>query len=114
MAVVDKSNWRPAADLLSRAIHGQMARLEIAAKPIGDQIDVDWAPLLGVTYDPKDDLFEIQLEGVDHLVRHPRSFAIREHDGLADGLEVLDEDGAGHIVTLREPIELPSTPDTQA
>jgi hypothetical protein len=110
MATVDKSEWQAAADLLSRAIHGQPARVEIASEGLGDQIQAEWAPLLGVTYDPKDDLFEIQLEGLDHLVRHPRLFAVRERDGLADSLAMVDGEGNEHIVQLRDPIALPPTP----
>lgn len=110
MEMVDKSNWQPAADMLSRTMRGRLARLEVAALSIGDQIEAEWTPLLGVSYDPKDDLFEIQLEGVDHLVRHPRTFAIRERGGLADSVSMVDEEGAEHIVTLREPIMLPQTP----
>ena len=110
MAMVEKPNWQTAAELLSRAIHGQMARLEVASPSLGGQIAVEWAPLRGVAYDPKDDLFEIQLEGVDHLVSHPRTFAIRERGGEADSLEVVDEQGVEHIVQLRHPIALPSAP----
>jgi hypothetical protein len=110
MAMVDKSQWQAAADVLSRNIHGQHARLEVADPRLGDQIEAEWAPLLGVSYDPKDDLFEIQLEGVDHLVSHPRTFAVRERGGLADSLAVVDEAGTEHIVLLREPILLPPAP----
>jgi hypothetical protein len=110
MATVDKSNWRAAADLLSKAIHGQPARVEVISEDLGDQIEAEWAPLLGVTYDPKDDLFEVQLQGVDHLISHPRSFAVRERDGLAESLAVVDGDGTEHIVQLRDPIALPPTP----
>ena len=110
MATIEKIEWQRAADLLSKAIHGQPARLEVASDGIGDQVEVEWARLLGVTYDPKGDLFEIQLEGVDHLVSHPRTFAIRERDSRADALVVVDGEGAEHIVQFREPIELPPPP----
>jgi hypothetical protein len=110
MATVDRSEWQRAADLLSKAIYGQAARLEIASPQFGDQVEAEWAPLHGITYDPKDDIFEIQLEGLDHLVAHPRTFAIREQDGLADSLAVVDDEGAEHIVQLRQPIVLPPTP----
>jgi hypothetical protein len=110
MGQLDKSKWQAAAELLSRNLRGQPARLEVVSEEIGDQIAVDWAPLLGVTYDPKDDLFEIQLEGVDHLVSHPRTFAIRESAGMADSLEVIDDQGAEHIVQLRHPMFLPPPP----
>jgi hypothetical protein len=110
MATVDRSKWQAAADLLSKAMHGQPARLEIASQPLGDQVAAEWTPVLGITYDPKDDLFEIQMEGLDHLVSHPRLFAVREHDEMADGLVVVDGDGAEHIVQFRDPLPLPPTP----
>ena len=110
MTTVDKSEWQAATELLSRAIHGQPARLEVASLRLGDQIAAEWAPLLGVSYDPKDDVFEIQLEGLDHLVSHPRMFALREREGLADSLAVIDGEGTEHIVQFRQPIPLPPTP----
>ena len=111
MAIIEKFKWQAAADLLSRAIHGQRARLEVAAPALGSQVEAQWAPLRGITYDPKDDVFEIQLEGVDHLVRHPREFAVQEREGRAYSLAVVDDAGAKHILELRESIPLPPTPD---
>jgi hypothetical protein len=32
----------------------------------------EWPPLRGVAYDPKDDVLEVALEGIDHLIEHPR------------------------------------------
>ncbi|HEX4709634.1 DUF5335 family protein [Phenylobacterium sp.] len=110
MPNVDKSKWQAAADLLSRAIHGQPARLEVASLRLGDQVEAEWAPLLGVTYDPKDNLFEIRLQGLDHLITDPRLFAIREREGLADSLAVTDGEGIEHLLLLRQPIALPPTP----
>ena len=110
MAMVEKSRWQAAADLLSRAIRGQAARLEVVASALGDQVEAEWAPLRGITYDPKDDLFEIQLESVDHLVRHPRQFAVDERAGRAHSLAVVDDAGTQHILQLREPVPLPPPP----
>jgi hypothetical protein len=107
MATVDRSQWEATAELLSRAIHGQQAQLEIAGAGVGRQIAVEGAPLRGLAYDPKDDLFEIQLEGIDHLVSHPQMFAVRERGGTADSFAVVDGEGVEHIVQLREPILLP-------
>lgn len=111
MAMVDKGDWREAADLLSRTIHGQLARLEVADTAFGELVAADWAPFGAVSYDPHEDMFEIQLEGLGHLVFHPRMFAIVEQNGLADSLAMVDGHGAQHIVQLREPIALPPTPD---
>jgi len=110
MSMVEKGKWQAAADLFSRAIHGEAARLEIVAAALGAQAEAERSPFRGITYDPKDDLFEIQLEGVDHLVRHPRQFAIQERAGLAHSLAVVDDAGTEHILQLRKPIPLPPTP----
>jgi hypothetical protein len=106
MAMVDKANWQSAADRLSRDMLGRPARLEVASEAIGDQVEAEWASLIGVTYDPKDDNFNIQLEGVDHMVRRPRSFAVRESGGLADSLAVVDGEGTEHILQLQHPVRL--------
>ena len=87
MAVVDKSNWRPAADLLSRAIHGQMARLEIAAKPIGD---IDNLVVLNGTDGIQEAVFGSIAKGFTALQALRSSLApgavapTAEHNGRAD------------------------------
>ena len=39
--------------------------IEIASLSICDQIEAEWLPLLGIVYDPKDDIIEVALEGLD-------------------------------------------------
>ena len=36
---------------------------------LGDQVAAEWLPFFGITYDPKDDIFEIALDGVDRQIR---------------------------------------------
>jgi hypothetical protein len=107
MPTIDKPRWTEATAKLSEAIHGQPARLSVGALSIGMQEEIVWKPLLGLTYDPKDDLFDVQFEGVDHLVRHPRQFDFLEQAGQASSFAIIDADGAEHIVIFRDPIVLP-------
>lgn len=46
---------------------GKQAEIEVALLDIGDQIEAEWVPLLGITYDPKDDPVVVLLDGLDHL-----------------------------------------------
>ena len=39
---------------------------------MADEIRRSWLPMIGLSYDPKDDLIEIALEGYDHLIHRPR------------------------------------------
>lgn len=107
MPTIDKPYWRDTTTMLSKVIHGQPARLVVGALSIGMQEEVLWRPMLGLTYDPKDDLFDLQFDGLDHLVRHPRQFDVREQTGQASSFAIIDDEGAEHIVIFREPVSLP-------
>jgi hypothetical protein len=105
---LEKSIWRPYFDGVSKVLAGKQAEIEVAALNLGDQVEVEWLPLLGITYDPKDDLIEIALEGVDHMIRNPREVWV-EADGLdLSGIEIVDADGVRQIVKLRDPLMLPA------
>ena len=75
---------------------------------MGDQIEADWLPLFGVAYDPKNDLIEIALEGVDHLVRNPVRLAVEGDGPLVSSIEFVDRDGTQQIIRLRDPLMLPA------
>jgi Family of unknown function (DUF5335) len=105
---LEKSQWQAYFDRMSKAVVGKRAEVEIASLKLGDQIEADWLPLLGIAYDPKDDILEVALEGTDHLVPKPREIYVEE-DGLElSCLEVVDADGARQIVKLRDPLMLPA------
>jgi hypothetical protein len=105
---LEKSIWPPYFDAMSKILSGKRAEIEVAALNLGDQVEAEWLPLIGITYDPKDDLIEVALEGVDHLIRKPREVWVEE-DGLnLSGVEVVDGDGVRHILVLRDPMMLPA------
>lgn len=110
---LDKAEWQRYFDVLSRGLEGLRAEIEVAALPLGDQIAAEWLPVLGMTYDPKDDLIEIALDGVDHLINRPREIYLDATAGELLSIEIVDADGKRHIVRLREPLMLPS-PQAQA
>jgi hypothetical protein len=105
---LEKSIWRPYFDAMSRVLSGKRAEIEVAALDLGNQIEAKWLPLLGITYDPKDDLIEVALEGVDHLIRQPLEVWV-EAEGLdLSSIEVIDANGVRQIVMLRDSLMLPA------
>ena len=103
---LENSPWRVYFDLISKALTGKRAEIEVASLKLGDQIEAEWLPLFGISYDPKDDV--IALEGHDHLIHKPREIYI-EGEGLElASLEVIDADGVRQIVVLRDPLMLPA------
>ena len=110
---LEKPEWRSFFDRISKALIGKRAEIEIASLALGDQIEAEWLPLIGITYDPKSDLLEIALEGIDHLIAHPHEIHVDQTGILMTSLEVIDRDGVSQIVQLRDPLMLPA-PSSQA
>lgn len=104
---LERSRWKDYFDSVSHRIGGERVDVEVAGTTLGDQIEVEWMALNGLTYDPKDDIFEIVTDEVDHLIHHPRNIYV---DDTIEGLrsvEVIDADGNKQIVMLKAPLKLP-------
>jgi Family of unknown function (DUF5335) len=105
---LDKTQWRTFFDRLSTTLEGKQAEIEIASLRLGDQVEADWLPLLGIAYDPNDDIVEVALKGLDHLIPKPRELYAEEGPGGLTALEIIDADDVKQIVKLRDPLMLPS------
>ena len=105
---LEKSEWHGYFDRMSRGLLGARAEIEVASLKLGDQIQAEWAPVLGIVYDPKDDVLEMALEGLDHMIPKPREIYVDEGPLGLTSFEGVDADDVRHIVQLREPLMLPA------
>ena len=105
---LDKKQWRPFFDGVSKLLQGKQAEIEVASLSLGAQVEAEWLPLLGIAYDPKDDLVEIALEGLDHMIPRPREIYVEDGIGGLASLEIIDGDGQKQIVKLRDELALPA------
>jgi Family of unknown function (DUF5335) len=110
---LDKTQWRTFFDRLSATLEGKQAEIEIASLRLGDQVQADWLPLFGIAYDPNDDIVEVALEGLDHLIYKPRELYAEEGPGGLTALEIIDADDVKQIVKLRDPLRLPAPSQTR-
>ncbi|HYZ30683.1 MAG TPA: DUF5335 family protein [Crenalkalicoccus sp.] len=104
---LEKSSWKSYSEWISKLLAGRRAEIEVSALGIGSQIQAEWVPLLGLVYDPKDDLFEVALEGLDHLIRRPLVFNVLDGPRGLESFEIIDGEGRSHTVNLRDPLDLP-------
>ena len=107
---LDKEAWHTYFDRITKSVVGKQAEIEVASLQIGDQIEAEWVPLLGLTYDPKSDLVEVLLEGLDHLIRNPRDIYVDQGPTGLTSMEVIDADDVRQIIRLRDPVMLPYAP----
>jgi uncharacterized protein DUF5335 len=105
---LDKNQWRMFFDRLSKTLQGQQAEIEVASLSFGDQVEAELLPLHGITYDPNDDLVEVALEGLDHMIRKPREIYLEDWTKGLTTIEIVDADGTKQVVKLQEPLMLAS------
>ena len=106
--VVEKERWQTYFDHLSSVLDTQLAEIEVAALDLGDQIASEWVPLNGITYDPKDDVLVVDLEGAEHVIRAPREVVVDEDDAGIRSLTVVCAEQHRHIIRLRSALPLPN------
>src|SRR5262245_54993360 len=104
---LEHRHWQAYLDRVSIATAGKHAEVEVAGLPLGAEIEAEWLPLLGITYDPKGDAVDIALENFDHMIYAPREIYVDDGPSGMASMEIIDRDGARHIIQLRDPLVLP-------
>jgi hypothetical protein len=89
---------------MADALVGKRAEVEVASLDLGDQIVTEWVPLLGVTYDTRDDLLDVALRGLNHLIRHPTDIYVQEGTKGVETVAVVSADGVKQILHLKDPL----------
>ena len=103
-----KAEWRSYLDRIARALIGRRAAIEIRAPQFSNDIQAEWLPLQGISYDPRKDILEIAVTGLKHMIRKPLHLVVEEDGGQLATLEIIDQDGLSQIVRLREDAARPA------
>ena len=76
--------------------------VEVLEPDLGDQVSVQGARLLGITYDRKSNSLEFELDTGDHRVIEPQEvWTIEEEDGFLSAVEVVHSDGTREVVSVK-------------
>jgi hypothetical protein len=108
---IPQTEWRTFFDVLSRILSGSRLEVEAASLELGDQIVAEWLPLVGITYDSRNDLLDVSMKGTEHfshLIRHPRTIAVQEEEGAIRSIAVTT-DGIAEILTFKNALMLPAS-----
>jgi hypothetical protein len=109
-----KAEWRSYLDRIARALIGRRAAIEIRSPQFSNDIQAEWLPLQGISYDPRKDILEIAVSGLKHMIRKPQHLVVEEDGGELATLEIIDQDGLSQIVRLREEAARPPRPPSDS
>jgi hypothetical protein len=76
--------------------------VEVLEPDWGDQVMAQGARLLGITYDPKSNVLEIELDSGDHRLIEPEEvWTVEEDDGFLRAVEVVHPDGTREVMSVK-------------
>jgi hypothetical protein len=102
-----KSEWRSYFDRVSKGLIGERADVEVSGLTPGDRTEARWLPLIGITYDSKDDILEIAMENLDHLIHQPRDISVNDGVEGLESMEIVDSHQRKQTVKLMKPLRYP-------
>ena len=108
--IVEKSKWADELTYLWKRLDGKQVEVEVEALKLGDQIEAEHVPLKGLSYDPKDDVVQVWVGDIDHMIHHPQKIMIvyDDEDRLV-GIDITDAEGEQHLITPQEPVVIDET-----
>jgi len=85
--------------------------VEILGADSGDQFEAEGARIFGITFDPKENSVEFELDGGDHRIINPKEVWVAEEpDGFIKAIEVVRDDGTREVARVKRGGIAPATP----
>lgn len=103
---IDKENWQAYFDTFSKTFltdkQPEYAEIQILSKTSGVQPETGWLPLEGITYDAREEMLNVKLEDLDHMIWHPAEIHVDEEPGgWITSIEIKNADGSKEIIEIR-------------
>jgi hypothetical protein len=104
---LEKEHWARYLDQLSKHLPAQLAEVTVQSPNLGSQVEAAWLLIYGITYDHKDDILVVSLDGLEHIIHRPQTIFIDSSGELVTSINAVDADGIHHLVQLRKSLALP-------
>lgn len=88
--------------------------IEVLGNDSGDQFEAEGARIFGVSFDPRENSLEFELEAGDHRVVKPKEIWVAEEpDGFIKAIEVVREDGTREVAQVKRGALAPRASTTE-
>lgn len=103
---IEPDRWSSYFDEFSRSFlknkRTDYAEIKVMSEEMGVQKELGWLPLKGITYDKHDDVLDVSVDKLDHLIFHPEHINVDEDEiGFLVSVEIREADGTREIIELR-------------
>ncbi len=111
---IAREDWARYFDQVTKFLEGKRAVVELESLKLGDQVEANSLPLFGITYDYKNDIIEVAMDGLDHLIHKPQDVFVGVGEFGIESIEIVDAQGEKQIISLFAPVVLPKPERAQA
>jgi hypothetical protein len=103
---IEKDRWQEYFDAMSKALQAssrsQYAEVRVFSPEFGEQRETSWLPFEGITYDRHNDLVDLAVSNMNHLIRRPAEiYADEDSSGVIFGIQIRCADGTKEVIELR-------------
>jgi hypothetical protein len=106
---LDPSEWRGYFDEVAKHLPTMRVGISILGDDIGAQQESENSALIGISFDPKDRMFEVAMANMSHRVQDPKEIYVREEGGRLSSVEVIAQDETKQIIELEPLTSLPAS-----
>jgi hypothetical protein len=103
---IEPSRWAEYLAELSRQADGYDTAIEILSPELGDQVEVTSAPLIEISFEPREGIAVAigdragHVEVLRHTIARPRLLEATDEPGVPGALLIEDDDGTRTLVRL--------------
>jgi len=103
---ITKRQWQKYFDTFSLTFlkdkQPEYSEIQVMSEQLGVQPQTKWTLLKGISYDPKSDMLEIQVDKMEHMIAHPKEIYVNEEDnGWLTGMMIIQKGGERNIIDIR-------------
>jgi hypothetical protein len=103
--MITRNEWRSFFNSISKFSEERQVDLAVAGLDIGYQIEAEWLPFDGISYESNTDTIFVHTPRLDHAILRPTEvFAVMENN-IVVSIEIKDEERT-QILEFRPPIRL--------
>lgn len=109
--LIEKKSLKSYLDHFSKDMPTELVEIEVTGLDLGHQIEAEWAPMSGISYDPQNDVVSVVFDSgkLEHQIRKPMEFWVEEGEGGVKTMSIKCAEGLQHLIRLKEPKRLLST-----
>jgi hypothetical protein len=106
---LERSEWQRYFDDVAKKLPSMRVAVSILGDQLGAQREAEGVMLIGISYDPGDDVLTVDTPDASHRVERPTEIYVREEGGTLSAIEAVSSDGTKEIVELTPLPALPAS-----